>query len=243
MARIAPEQARDPRALSRPRLSRRRHVRRASGVRVLLRQVGARPHPTGGRDDRRPVQGADEIRAAHQPAGGPRARQRRAQQHGGRRLPLGRADLRGAAQPRHARRSAARGEPRLVSRLGFQRDQGARGRRSLRRRAGADRAPRARPQHPAPRRGDDREPVAPVRSGLPRQAGGHRDPRPHGRGAHHRRRARLRWKPVQPRDGRAASARLLVQALRLSHRADERALPPANDHQRRAPVHRQLLPA
>ena len=60
-------------ALSRPRLSGRRHLRRRRGGAVLLQQVGARREPRGSRDAGRAVQGAVEIRAAHQPAGGARA--------------------------------------------------------------------------------------------------------------------------------------------------------------------------
>ena len=41
-------------------------------------------------------------------------------------------------------------------------------------------------------------------------------------GARHRRRARLRRKPVQPRHARQAPARLVVQGLRLRHRDGER---------------------
>ena len=48
--------------------------------------------------------------------------------------------------------------------------------------------------------------------------------------------------PVQPRHRRAAPARLLVQALRLRHRAGER-LQADLDRGRRADLHRQLVPA
>ena len=62
------------------------------------------------------------------------------------------------------------------------------------------------------------------------------------RGARHGRRPRLRRKPVQPRDRRAAPARLLVQALCLCHRAGERHQADL-DRGRRPGLHRQLVPA
>ena len=55
---VALQQAADPQALPRPRLPRRRRLRRGGGVPVLLRQVRARDQPGGGGDDRRPLQGA-----------------------------------------------------------------------------------------------------------------------------------------------------------------------------------------
>ena len=56
----------------------------------------------------------------------------------------------------------------------------------------------------------------------------------HGRrGARHGRRQGLRRKPVQPRHPRLPPARLLVQALRLSHRARERHYTPNSIGQRR----------
>ena len=57
-ARVALHQARDPEALPRPRLSRRRRLRRGGGVPVLLRQVRARDQPGRSRADGRPLQGA-----------------------------------------------------------------------------------------------------------------------------------------------------------------------------------------
>ena len=50
---FALHQARDPEALPRPRLSRRRRLRRGSRLPVLLRQVGARGQPGRGGADRR----------------------------------------------------------------------------------------------------------------------------------------------------------------------------------------------
>ena len=55
-----------------------------------------------------------------------------------------------------------------------------------------------------------------------RQAGRRRADGDRRRGARHGRRARLRRQPVQPRDRRAAPARLLVQALCLCGRARQR---------------------
>ncbi len=78
LAGSAADQERNPQALSRPRLYGRRRLRRRRGRAVLLQQVGARREPRRSRDARRPVQGADQVRAARQPAGRARARQRRA---------------------------------------------------------------------------------------------------------------------------------------------------------------------
>ncbi len=112
-------------------------------------------------------------------------------------------------------------------------------------RAGAQlhRAHRARPQHPA--RGRDRR----SRSQL-RQFGHDYNATPGGDGDHgaerrrarHGRRARLRREPVQPRGRRHAPARLLVQALCVSHRAHER-LQAELGVPRRPALHRQLVPA
>ena len=145
---MAPHQARDPEPLSRPRLSRRGHLRRAGGIGILLRQVGPRPHATGSRDDRGPLQGALQIRAVDQPAGRPRPRQRRAEQHGRCRLPVGSGQIYAAQRnPGDAGRPPERlKQSGLVSRLGLQRGQGPRGVRHVRRRARPDRAPRARSQ-------------------------------------------------------------------------------------------------
>ena len=107
LARVPPDQGRDPQALSRPRLYGRRHARRRGGGRVLFRQVGQGPDARRIRHARRPVQGADEIRPAHQPAGGPRPRQRRPLQHGRGRLPDRGPDPDGAPQPGDAGQSAA----------------------------------------------------------------------------------------------------------------------------------------
>ena len=82
VAGIAADQERDPEAVSRPRLSRRRRVRRRRRGAVLLQQVGARREPVRSGDARRHVQGADQVRAAHQSARRPRPRQRRARQPG-----------------------------------------------------------------------------------------------------------------------------------------------------------------
>jgi hypothetical protein len=63
LARAALHQGRDPRALSQPRLFRRRHVRHRGGGAALFRQVGALSHPSSGGAARRPPQGAVQIRA------------------------------------------------------------------------------------------------------------------------------------------------------------------------------------
>ena len=80
LAGDAPYQERDPETLSRPRLYGRRHLRRRRRGAFLLQQVGARRQSRRSRDAGRPVQGADQIRPAHQPARRPRPRQRRARQ-------------------------------------------------------------------------------------------------------------------------------------------------------------------
>ena len=112
---IAPDQERDPEALPRPRLSRRRRVRRRRRRAVLLQQVGARREPRRSRHARRPVQGADQIRAAHQPAGRPRARQRRARQPGRGRLHDRGPGVRRPPQSRHRRSTAATTARRTIS--------------------------------------------------------------------------------------------------------------------------------
>ena len=59
-----------------------RRFRRRCGFAVLFQQVGTRREPIGSGDARRPVQGTDQVRTAHQPAGCTRSRQRRARQSG-----------------------------------------------------------------------------------------------------------------------------------------------------------------
>ena len=110
----APDQERDPQALSRPRLYGRRHLRRRRGGAVLFRQVGARREPRRSRDAGRPVQGADQIRAARQPAGRARARQRRARQHGRGRLHDRGPGVRRPAQSRRRRSTAATSARRII---------------------------------------------------------------------------------------------------------------------------------
>ena len=81
-----------------------------------------------------------------------------------------------------------------------------------------------------------------VRPRLSRQPVRHGDRRSRRRRARHGRRPRLHLEPVQPRHRRAAPAGLLVQALRLRHRA--RARHEADlDRGRRPGLHRQLVPA
>ena len=72
------------------------------------------------------------------------------------------------------------------------------------------------------RRARDRIRTAPIRARLRRQPSCGGDRRSRRRGTRHDRRAGLWRKPVQPRDRRAAPAGLLVQTLRLRHRAGQR---------------------
>ena len=125
LARDAADQERDPQALSRPRLHGRRRVRRGCGGAVLLQQVGARREPRRSRDARRPVQGADALRAARQPAGRPRARQYGARQPDRGRLHDRRPGVRRAAQPGDRDRPARRARRQLLSRLRLRRDEEA----------------------------------------------------------------------------------------------------------------------
>ena len=80
----------------------------------------------GSRDARRPVQGADQIRAAHQPARRARPRQRRARQPGRRRLHDRGPGVRRAAQSRLRRRPPRRELAELLPRLRLRRDAQAR---------------------------------------------------------------------------------------------------------------------
>ena len=122
----AAAEERDPQALPRPRLSRRRHLRGGRGRAVLFQQVGARREPGRGRDAGRAVQGAVAVRPAHQPAGRARARQRGARQPGRGRVHDRGSGVRRAAQSRHRRRPPRRALAELLSRLGVRRDEEAR---------------------------------------------------------------------------------------------------------------------
>ena len=102
------DQEPDPEALSRPRLSRRRRLRGRRGGAILFQQVGARTEPRRVRDAGRPVQGADPLRAAYQPAGRPRPRQHGARQSGRGRLDDRRPGLRRPAQSRRRGRPPRR---------------------------------------------------------------------------------------------------------------------------------------
>ena len=84
--------------------------------------------------------------------------------------------------------------------------------------------------------------AAAVRPRLSREPGRHGGRRSRRRGARHGRRPRLHREPVQPRHRRAPPAGLLVQALRLRHRAGERHEADL-DRGRRPGLHRQLVPA
>ena len=88
-----------------------------AAAQYLFRQVGARHQSRRSGDARRPVQGADQIFARRQSAGGARARQRRAEQSRRRRLHDRGAGLCRAAQSGDAGRPERRRQPRLVSRL------------------------------------------------------------------------------------------------------------------------------
>ena len=78
----APEQARHPRDLSQPRVSRQRRLRRRDGVAALLRQAGQPADAAGIRHARRPAEGAIEVLAGSQSGRGTRACARRAGQDG-----------------------------------------------------------------------------------------------------------------------------------------------------------------
>ena len=108
VARIPSDEEGDPQALSRPRLHGRRRLRRAGGRADLLRQIRARHQSRRGGDARRPVQGADEVLAARQSAGGAGARQRRLEQPGRRRIHDRGAGLRRPPQSRDPDRSRPR---------------------------------------------------------------------------------------------------------------------------------------
>ena len=73
-----------------------------------------------------PVQGAHQIRAAHQPAGGARPRQRRARQPGRSQHDDRRPGVRRPPQSGNAGRPARRSPAQLLSRLGLRRDEEAR---------------------------------------------------------------------------------------------------------------------
>ena len=158
VAGIAPDQERDPQALSRPRLYGRRHLRRRRSGAVLFQQVGARREPLGSGHARRPVQGAHQVRAAHQPAGGARARQRRARQPGRSQHDDRRPGVRRPPQSGNAGRPARRSPAQLLSRLGLRRDEEA-GRHlpEVDERARVRGAHRARHQLAEQRRHGDRE--------------------------------------------------------------------------------------
>ena len=194
-------------------------------------------------DARRPVQGADQVFAQRQPAGGARARQRRARQSGRRRLHDRGPGVRRPPQSRHPRRPPRRPRAELLSRLGLRRDEEA-GRHlpEIDDRARLRGAHRARHQSAACGGQRGGKFAAPIRPGISRRPGRRRADGRRRLGARHGRRARLRRQPVQPRHRRDAPARLLVQALRLFHRA--RARPEAElDRGRCADLHRQLVPA
>ena len=113
-----------------------------------------------------------QICAAHQPAGGARARQRGARQSGRGRLHDGRPGVRRPAQSRHGGRSPRRALAELLSRLGVRRDEEAvADAAEVGARARVRGAARDRRRRPEARREDGREPAQAVRPRLPGQAG------------------------------------------------------------------------
>ncbi len=208
MARGAAAEERDPQALSRPRLSRRRHLRRRCGGAVLFQQVRARREPLGSGDARRPVQGAVEICAAHQPAGRARPCQRRPRQPDRGRVHDRGPGVRRPSQSRHRGRSTRRALAQLLSRLGLRRDEEA-GRHlaQVGARARLRGAARARRRSAEERREGCRRLAAAIRPRIQGQAGRRRVDGHRRRGARDGRRARLRREPVQPRDRRACASR------------------------------------
>ena len=243
LAGDAAHQERNSEALSRPRLYGRRHFRRRRRGAFLLQQVGARRQSGGSRDAGRPVQGADQIRAAHQPARRPRPRQRGAGQSRRRRLHDRRPGVRRPAQSGHRGRPPRREFAELLSRLGVRRDaQAGRHLPEILHRARVRGPHLDRHERAARRRRSHRKPVAPVRPRLSRDPGRHRGRRSRRRHPRHGRRPRLRRQPVQPRRRRLPAARLVVQALCLHHRAAER-LQAELDRGRRPGLHRQLVSA
>ncbi len=211
-------QGADSRALSQPRLFRRRRLRRRRRGATLFRQIGAAIDAAGSRDARRPRAIAVAARAEPQSRRRRAPRRDRARRHGG------------AENDQRRRRESGAGASGA---------RGAAGRRrlgQLRRRLGDGRGRRSdRQVRSGHRRADhDRSGAAERgRTGLgrcaqaegrqaqhfARRAGRHDAGR---RGAGAGRRAELRREPVQPRRRRQAPARLVVQAVRLSHRARTR---------------------
>ena len=104
VARMASEQEGDSQALPRPGLHGRRRLRRAGRRADLFRQVGPRHRPGRGRDAGWSLQGADEVLALRQSAGGAGAGERRAQQPRGRRVHDRGTGLRRPPQPRDSGR-------------------------------------------------------------------------------------------------------------------------------------------
>ena len=145
--------------------------------------------------------------------------------------------------PADRRRPPRREFAELLSRLRLRRDaQAGRHLPEILHRARLRGPHRDRHERAARRRGSGREPVAPVRPRLSRDAGRHRGRRSRRRRSRHGRRPRLWREPVQPRDRRLSPAGLVVQALCLRHRAAER-LQADLDRGRRPGLHRQLVPA
>ena len=241
----AADQERDPEALSRPRLSGRRRLRRGGGGAVLFRQVGARREP---RRSRRCWPACSRRRRKYAPhINLPAARARanvvldnmveagfmtEGQVFGARRNPAIAVDRRDDSSPDYY--------------LDWAFDEMKEARRHLPERqcTSACSWSRTAIDMSVQRVAENaiENDAATIRPRLSREAGRHGGHRSRRRRARHGRRARLRREPVQPRHRRAAPAGFLVQALRLCDRADER-LQADLDRGRRADLHRQLVPA
>ena len=234
-----PLQARNPEALPRPRLYGRRHFRRRRGGGFLLRQEGAGPRPGRIGAARRPVQGAHPLRAAHQPPGGARPRQRGAHQHGPVGLHDGGPGGRRAPPARRRRGALAARLRRLFPRLGVRAGEEPR----RRQREGADCAHHARHAPAEGGGGGDRIVAARIGRGDERQPGGAGQHGPGRLDARFGRRARLRRLHLQPRRQRAPPAGLLLQGLCLCDGAGDRKIHARHDRARCARVDRQLVAA
>ena len=157
---------------------------------------------------------------AHQPARRARPRQRGAGQSRRCRLHDRGPGVRRAAQSGRRRRPPRREFAELLSRLGVRRDaQAGRHLPKILHRARLRGPHRDRHERAARRRRSGREPAAPVRPRLSRDAGGDRRRRSRRRRPRDGRRPRLWREPVQPRHRRLPAAGLVIQALCLHHGA------------------------
>ncbi len=117
LARAALLQGRDPRALSQPRLFRRRHLRGRGRLAPLFRQVVALRHAVASGAARGAAEGALALRADAQRQGRQRARRRGARQHGRGGLPLAGAGAQCQPAAAQALRQGRRHRLSLSSRL------------------------------------------------------------------------------------------------------------------------------